>query len=320
MIDNTEFLTELARGMPTDERMILCAFSGDPGNKEHRSWTPIPWRPGARAPRSDTNNYVAVSSFGRSPLDQSFRRQTALFKAGRALMVDDVGTKISPSVVDHTSPTARIETSPGNEQWWFFLNEPCTDQVKFDGVIRAFIERQLLGADPGMAGVNRVGRLPVGRNGKPKHNGWQCRCVSWKPKLRWSIETLREAFQLPVVGDGRPTAHYPGYEQHIAQAAKADGRVHQFATLLNHLRRAKMVKTGHVRLGNWFDIRCPWIEQHSDGADSGAAISIPSAENEWWGAFQCHHGHCVHRRMRDVMEWLNDELAETLDAANAQQQ
>lgn len=317
MIDNSEFLLELAKGMPGDERMILCAFSGDPGNKDHRSWAPHPWRPGARVPRRETNNYVAVSSFGRSPLDSSFRRQTALFKAGRALMVDDVGTKIDARTVAHTEPTARIETSQGNEQWWYFLDEPCRDRLRFDGMIHAFIDRKLLGADPGMAGVNRVGRLPIGTNGKPKHNGWAVRAVSWHPLRRWSIDELREAFELPVVGDGTPTPRYPGYEQYIARQAHEDGRMQHFARLIEHMRGAGMIKRQHVRLGDWFDVTCPWIDQHTDGGDSGAAIRYPATENEWWGAFQCHHGHCQHRRMRDVMEWLNDDLAESLDAANA---
>ncbi len=319
MLGNVEFLTALGAGVPREERLILCCFRGDPATCGHAAWAPKPWTPGARtAPGPNTNNYVAVASFRASPTDGTFRRQTALFGRGLALMVDDVGTKVERAVVAHAEPTARIETSPGNEQWWYFLREPCEDRARFDAMIRAFIDRRLLGADPGMAGVNRVGRLPVGVNGKARHAGWRCRCVHWEPHRRWTIEELREAFGLPVIGAGRSAAERaPGLEWARARRAVEDGRLEQFAALKRFLAEAGMLKSERPRFGAWIDVRCPWMHLHTDRADSGAALGLPSEANDWWGAFQCHHGHCVHRRLRDVMEWMDDEIADRFDRFNA---
>jgi hypothetical protein len=87
-----------------------------------------------------------------------------------------------------------------------------------------------------------------------------------------------------------------------AQAVRA---ATSFTALLLALDMMGMYK-GRIGSGPWHDISCPWIHLHTDQANSGSAIADPSAENRFAGGFQCHHGHCEHRTMRDVWAWIRD--------------
>jgi len=114
--DAKKVLKALARNMPEDERLVLCGFKGDPNEAPANAWQPRPWKIGADVPFGpQCNAYVTVAAFGRAP-DSGFRRRRDTFKAGLALMIDDVGTKVDPAKVNNVEPTFIIETSPANFQ------------------------------------------------------------------------------------------------------------------------------------------------------------------------------------------------------------
>ncbi|HEX8551802.1 MAG TPA: DNA-primase RepB domain-containing protein [Abditibacteriaceae bacterium] len=306
--DAERFLLALARDdLPPDERMILCAFIGDPNTAGTHAWRPRPYKPGNEIVVSEkANGYTTCASFKRSS-DGTFRRRQDVFGAGLALMVDDVGTKVTAKP-GWPRASVEIETSPGNWQWWYLLSERCTDIVKFDEVIRAFIAGELLGNDPGMAGVNRVGRLPGFINGKPKYvrdgKEWVCAMREFDSDRRYSIAELMSAFNLKGGG-----SKYAGSKTKLVfDDHKA--RVNAWADVYSWLRSHKMVKAkfGPDKSG-WTEIHCPWIDDHTDRADTGAAIREPASENDWYGAFQCHHGHCKDKTWRELTDWLANEVA-----------
>jgi hypothetical protein len=76
----------------------------------------------------------------------------------------------------------------------------------------------------------------------------------------------------------------------------------------------------HGRLGNgpWHSITCPWVNEHTDRADSGTAIADPSPDNNFAGGFQCHHGHCEGRTMSDMWLWVRC-LSEILERKHREQ-
>jgi len=302
------FLDALAGpSMPEDQRMIVCGFDGDPNNPPPYAWRPRPWRPGSEvALPTSANLYVTVGSFGRAA-DGRFRRRTETFSAGRALMVDDVGTKVTP---DDTwpQPSAIIETSPGNAQWWYFLSEPERDLRRFDGVIRAFISAKLLGVDPGMSGVTRVGRVPGYVNGKPKHNGWVVRTQELRPELRYSVQELLDGFGLHL--------EIPRQRDVSATLVGVEERIRAFYIVLRVLQMHRMLKREEPNLSGWIEMHCPWVQHHTDRADTGAAMRIPAEENGFYGGFKCHHAHCGDRRFRDLTEWIAELAAEELARAN----
>ena len=301
-----EFLTELAAGAEGEERLITCGFPGDPNAASPSAWRPRAWRPGQKVLYGSADNaYVTVGLFRRAP-DGTYRRRTETFAAGVALMVDDVGTKVDASVVEHMRPTWRIETSAGNEQWWYLLAEPERDALRFDGLIRAFIAGRLLGADPGMSGITRVGRLPGHLNGKPQHGGWITRVLD-RAGPRRTPEELLDGFKLQIAGRRMVREKLPTEAALERNAA--------YAAVYRWLDQRNMLKRHEPDLSGWTEMRCPWIGEHTGGADTGAAVREPSVENDWYGAFRCHHGHCANRGWRHLTDWIAEESAEELERA-----
>lgn len=307
-LDAKDFLHALAHNLKEEERLILCGFDGDPYKAGPHAWRPRPWRPGREIamPRG-WNGYVTVAAFGRAG-DGSFRRRADTFQSGRALMVDDVGTKVDPAAVAGVPPSWRIETSPGNEQWWYMLSEPELDVARFDGVIRAFISGKLLGVDPGMGGVTRVGRIPDFVNGKAAHNGFVVK-VKEATDRRYTTGELLDRFRLSI--NGRRELR----EKLVADVAIERNRA--FGHIYRWLSHHGMLKRDEPDASNWTEMTCPWVDGHTGGADTGAAVAEPSDENGWYGGWKCHHGSCVDRGWAELTEWVGEQAAEALAAANS---
>lgn len=306
-VEGHEFLHALALELPAQERLIACGFHGNPNTAPPNAWRPRPWAPGRDLDLGPNwNGYITVSSFGRAA-DNSFRRRTDTFAAGRALMVDDVGTKVPAGVVEHMPPSCVVETSPGNFQWWYFLDRAERDRERFEGVIRAFIYGNLLGNDPGMNGVNRVGRIPGFVNGKPQHNGWRCPVREMSGR-RWAMGELIEGFKLKL--QGRRYAAPTMRQETAVQRARLWTDAHKLLTQLGMMKRHEPDPSG------WIEMHCPWVEFHTDRADTGAAMRRPHEDNGWFGGFRCHHGHCAEKGWQHLTEWTGDAGAELVDAVN----
>ena len=313
------FLGALCHALPEDERLIVCGFPGDPNAAGPTAWRPHPWRPGTELPFEPRhyNGYVTVGSFGRAQ-DGSFRRRTETFRAGRALMVDDVGTKVNPEIVKHAPPSAIIETSPGNYQWWYILEEPERDAARFDGVIRAFISGKLLGADPGMAGIARVGRIPGFLNGKKAYcteerpGGFRVNLTMVSEK-RFTIEELLRVFDLKI--NGRRDVQGLNARKRLPEDARE--RMRGFYAAYTWLGGRGMLKKEEPDMSGWTEVHCPWVDNHTAQADNGAAVREPDDANGFYGAFRCHHGGCADRGWKDMTDWINDEAVDELDRANA---
>lgn len=305
-----EFLEALARSTggcdARNERFIFCGFAGDPYNAETRNWRPRAWKPGDDLPINParTNGYVAVSTFGRAP-DGTWRRRSDLFRSGRALMVDDVNTKVPRAKVQGVKPSAIVETSAGNEQWWYFLGEPARDAEMFGSLIRAFIDQRLLSPDPGMNGVNRVGRLPGFVNGKKSNKNFRVQLLALDANRLYTCAELSRAFSLqPRAPKTQPVA-----------PSEARARSDVFINLFALFNEWGIVKKPEGNVAGWYEIECPWRDLHTARAGTGAALREPAPENEWVGAFQCHHGHCIDRTWRDLEEWAVEQINEKLEAA-----
>lgn len=313
-----DYLNEMKRFVPPEARILSCQFAGDPDEDIYQKWR-------ARVVREvhniddRANVYLCVSAMQRNDR-QEFRRRKENFAGGLLLMVDDIGegkgSKFPLSVLDPLPPTALVETSPGNFQAHYFFDRLVTDMAEFDSLIRAFIDEQFLSADTGMAGVNRVFRPPVGINGKQKYRDesgrpWQVRCERWEPSNRYSVQEIAKAFNLQLVRERRAPQ-----DSNYLGAAKPE-RIRAFAAQLRILRGCGMLKREEPDVSGWIQISCPWIHEHSDEADTGAAIRLPEAENDWWGAFRCHHGHCAERGWKELTQYLSEEVGDWLEMVNA---
>jgi hypothetical protein len=307
-----EFVAAMRQNVPEEARIMLCQFRGDPGDDIKGKWRAYVLNDTEMIDQY-ANVYLCVSAMKRNARGE-FRRRKENFAGGLLLMIDDLGTgpgsKFPLSLVKPLPPSALIETSPDNFQAVYLFEELVTDLARFEALIRAFIDRQFLGRDTGMAGVNRVFRPPAGVNGKPKHGGWRVRLRDWYPERRYSVQALVSAFGLDL-----STADRSGWPRKVLNERSPE-KVRHFVQVRAELRAAGMLKGADADLGGWQDVRCPWTDEHTGRVDNGAAIAEPSPENDWFGGFRCHHGSCEGRGWRELTEWLAEDQAAWLDHIN----
>jgi hypothetical protein len=306
-VSNLEFLEALFADIPDDAAAMVCGFPGDPYAQGTGKWFARPWCHGKPLParvNANANTYGAVSSFSRDA-DGQFRRRKEQFVRFHACMIDDVGSKVPPERL-RLSPSARIETSPGNFQDYLFVAPtPAAD----DAAIAARLLEQLVaqglttdGKDPGMRGTTRYGRLPVGVNGKAKvvkalGAPFRTRTVEWSPDRRYTVEQIAAAYALDLTPP-KPRIHTP------LPAGAVQTRLTQFDALMRILADAGLYLSS--RASGWHDIVCPWAGEHTDGSITGSAIHEPADTNGWAGGFKCHHGHCERRSIRNVYDFARE--------------
>lgn len=326
MSDLDKFLDLLAEGLRPDERLVGCAFRGDPvdGN-----WWFDPltrrddgrWRmPGNAA----LNRYTCPSALRLRP-DGKAPRVKDNFAAGLALMIDDVGDLASgnPSVkadwsaLDDWNPTVQIETSPGNFQCWFMLTEPCRDRALFARLLTQFAT--VRGGDKGAARPEQPARVPESTNDKPKHNGWQVK-VHHLDGPRYSVEDLADIFGLDLA------VPYQRPRPQVSDDAKAAMAEHCMR-IIEVVKKAGMALPRQDR-DDALRLKCPFGDGHTDGIDSRrAVVFLPSEANGWIGAFDCKHAHCTVDRdpatnqridngvgngWREFSQWVDDQIADSL--------
>jgi hypothetical protein len=151
------------------------------------------------------------------------------------------------------------------------------------------------GKDPGMKGVTRYGRLPVGWNTKAKYierlgSPFVHQLEEWHPERRYSLQDIIEAFALEL-----DRAHTRGT------------RVETDDPILKALEARGLVKGPMNNKPGVWDITCPWLDEHTDRADSGTAYFEPHFDGREKPGFKCHHGHCANRSIKDLLRLLKPE-------------
>ncbi len=307
-LKNADFGAAAFRDIEPGARTTLHSFTGDP--KDAKGWRAQPWAPGKPLPTLNpfANNYVCVSSF-HPTLNGEFYRRKVLFAGLHAVMIDDLGTKLPMSDLK-LEPSVLVETSPGNFQAWLFLEEPIRSVVAAETLIDQMIRRGITpDADPGMRGVTRIARLPVGSNGKEKYRSatgavWPQRVASANLGLRYTPEDIAKVYGLDLTPPHRaPSASRP-----------RRGADQEHANLID-LLRALDTEPEEMREG-YYTLLCPWGDRHSDRGKTGTYYMAPSADNDWRGGFLCHHGHCADRNINDLVGWVRAQVEIARDIVN----
>jgi RepB DNA-primase from phage plasmid len=309
--DAAAFVELLQEMVPPEARLILCQFPGDPDKvDDSRKWRPRSYQP--FMVQDDWNVYLCLSAMGRGGVGNKFRRTKECWQGGLCFMVDDLGTKLPMSLIDRLPPTALIETSPKNYQAIYVFSSRVDDMAKQEALINNFVEVHCPNStDPGQKGVNRVFRPPIGVNGKAKYRSakgeWRVRLAAFNPECRYSPERIAEAFGLSLE---KPPQRF----RSDRVVGDRDMRMKFFNEVVGILKKAGALKVQSdgraFNRAGWAEVTCPWIDGHSLSADTGAAIRWPEADNDYHGAFRCHHGHCEGRGWRDLVESLDEAFRE----------
>ena len=317
MTTNREFLGAAFEHMRDDEFAAIVSFAGDPYTVPGYTWAARPWQHGKPVPGSimgqPQNVYLAVSSFRRAA-DGTFHRRKDEFAQLHVLMIDDVFEKVDKKKLK-IPPSAMIQTSPKSAQAFLFL-EPTPEtrdrlmcEMLIDSMVRSGLTAD--GKDPGMRGVTRLGRLPVGVNAKGKYvaqigHPFPCELTLWKPQRRYTFAEIVKAFRLDVgaakARSRQGNAYTPSTRAPKLRRGEALRRVNDFEEMIKVLAAAGLYLSTR---GPWHEIICPWVDDHTDAKAGGSALYSPAEANSWFGGFKCWHGHCEGRTVGDVYRYAH---------------
>lgn len=292
-VSNDEFLNAIFGNTFTSAHPLVCKKTGDP---DLGGWLPAKWPCITNLPEL---NWYALPSLYQPDHTGRYRAKKELAVSVHAVMVDDVGTKVSTEHFASCPPSWAIETSPGNCQYGYILIEPITEIDVADKLKEKLIEAGL--CDSGATGgTARWMRLPVAINGRPKYGNPspKCRLVQWRPELKYTVDQLYSAFGLHlnhVASSNKSATH--AHNGQTGQTQLSDDS----ASVIEALQAKGLYKTA---LGSGkHDITCPWVHGHTDATDNGAAYFEPSQKYPT-GGFKCHHSHGSLFHIRDLKEFL----------------
>lgn len=275
----------------------VTSFPDDPSNIQNNRRA-ICWGGGYyRDTRIEpqTNQYFTISTFYADDQGKA-RRRKALFRQTYCVVLDDVKEKLShDAALMLPEPSWILETSKGSEQWGYILGVPCTDANRIDNLNDGLIASDLApdSKDPGQRGITRYVRLPEGVNSKLSKRDtlgrpYKCRMIKWTPEQRVSLEQLAEPFGINLDVERRSTT------------------VEGAADIPDHplLQIPEIIDIKATLSGGRFDITCPWVHEHTDEADDGAAIFT---NQDGSMGFKCHHGACEQRTGYDLLQRIEEK-------------
>ncbi len=307
-ITNAEFVVSVFPVLPEGASAAVCSKSGDPSKG---GWQAKRAEQISASLSASNNNYISCASFYPG-VDGSLKARKSQFAACHFLMLDDLGTKVPLDRLAGFELSWLIETSPGNYQGGIILESPITDGVLAVRLLNAVIDSGL--CDAGSNGpLSRWARLPVAINGKPKYvdenkAAFQCRLLEWRPDRRYKPQEIVDGLQLQLASAGRPkkairplafpddVARNIGNDSDYVLTPKAAEN-----PVITALKARGLYKTP---LGSGkHDMTCPWVKEHTDQLDTGAAYFEPD-DTYTLGGFCCHHSHGDKYHIRALLEYL----------------
>ena len=307
-ITNVDFIASVFSSVPEGAFAAVASKQGDP---EVGGWIAHRADLTAAGLSSQANNYVGCSSFYPGD-DGSFRARKAQFAACHFLMLDDLGSKAPMDRLAGFELSWLIETSHGNHQGGIILAEPLIEGAMAVRLLNALIDAGL--CDAGASGpLNRWARLPGAINGKPKHTDragapFACRLVQWRPEKRYTPSQIVDHLQLEMGPAGRPkktakrsvppnsASHNHGYVADDVLTPKAAENPVVAALKARGLYKTPLGSGKH-------DVTCPWVHEHTDSRDTGAAYFEPD-ELYPVGGFCCQHSHRDKYHIQALLEFL----------------
>lgn len=265
--DQYGFLTALAAGCPKGLHFLVAQKVMAPGKDgaEPREVFPAEkWR---------EQQLVGPWYFSTGASNHTRHRRKETTKALRAIVLDDVGTKVERAAVKAT-PTWVLETSKGNFQLGFLLE--WTDDIHggdelFNGLIAAGLQ------DPGVRTSSRLFRIPDSLNDKKGRGNFKAVLHSFDADIVYTLDSLAEALGV-TPGKLEPPRLVPA---DLPAAGMAD-------PIFDLLAERGMVR--HAKSNGWYEITCPFAEEHTDGRDDSNYLPV-ALSHTGCSRIECMHGH-----------------------------
>jgi hypothetical protein len=302
---------------PEDEtNQTLLWASGKPTPGYARSEDEVLGR--LRRTKKPMSLYFCTATCKPHPLTGKLHNRKSLFKQFHVLVLDDIGTKVPiEKIPEELEPTYIIESSEGNFQYGYVLDEPIEVMEEAKALVQLAYEGGF--SDAGGMMPTKLVRLPGGRNGKPGSK------QNFMVKLRkkdgpyWTPQALLRAMDLNVMWKDvvkdvkgaikRQARGAVGTTPWAKDDPAAPGEGGVVDPLLEWLYRENKV------LGDsdhWVSVKCPWHDAHTTGDDDAGYSPLgrgDSPEMKRIRGFKCFHGHCSHRNIDDFMTYMMEEGA-----------
>ena len=253
---------------------------------------------------AQTEVYVSTGCVDGEERDRSnrVRRTRETYVATLAFMLDDIGTKGEEPPIP---PTFKVETSPGNFQFWYVLQEPWhSNPDEARDTYKALIA-SVEGADKGGTNAMRWGRVGAGVNWKMKHrqeDGTPPPCSEERVGPEYTLDQLVEGFGIEVA-ETQATA-YGETDDWDALADLREDPLGKWLEDEGHL-------TGNQRDGWFYFTRCPF--EHASGrygerdASYKPRRQIGDGERSL-GVFRDNlHDSCAEMTEENLLEWALEQ-------------
>ena len=305
-----------------DEHIMTWAVMGKPGyptDSEHLLNHTL------RRSKQPKALYYGTSTASPDPDDGKLYNRRALCKRTFVIVLDDIGTKIPLDKLseDLQDPTYIIESSAGNFQYGYVLDEPITDVESATVLVQLLYEAGI--SDAGGAMANKLVRLPDGINGKAGARGeFRVRLETLDPANLWTPDELLTAAGVEVTW---AEVQEQGRKSLQRRKATTVTRWSDTVTLSPNLDGTLdpalewLYEAGHVKqeTGDWVTVRCPWEHEHTTG-DAAAGYSPLGRGDTPFDAqrgFKCFHEHCKDRNAAEFLKWIQDQGGPELPVKDA---
>lgn len=274
----------------------VTGFAGPPAKARGTAWAGERYRPGVSVDGEPLNRYYTLATYTPTTTTKTAKDCRAIV----GVMLDDIGTEktVPLSRLDACPPSYTIETSPGNFQCVYLFDRPLTDTAAVTALHESMVLSGL--CDPGAKSpATRWGRLPFSVNGK--HDpAFNVRLVEFHPERRYTIDQIYDALELarkPKASRAAPLPHNTEDDLYVPVGENP---------VLVKLKEAGLYKRllpvdGQGRRKH--DLKCPWVQDHSDGLDSGTCYMEPDSQYPL-GGFACLHSHGSALHIRDLLTYL----------------
>lgn len=264
------------------------------------------------------DNYFSVGMQSRETRDRKGGNVILDF----LIVLDDVGTKAPRLHAEGLrafgmDPVMVLESSPGNFQYFYRLDEPVgrldpdqKQRVAMIDIIRAALGQGLY-SDGAVHDPSRYMRMPFGINTKPKYKRPDgsfppVELIEWNPGARITLDRAGMAF-VGADWQAQVAAYQPGQRPASAATGGASGDRQASMKDANVLlaielgMRPQEIRTGVV------EALCPNRAAHTGQVDTGFAFINPYRGH-------CNHEHCQHLSSGDFMDMMEAEYETRITA------